>query len=226
MGTLLFLGPDDALCRAVTDCFAEHSYHVERVTPSQTPSSPARLESFFNERIPDVVMIRPSWQGRGAFLESTSGEWEEAIAQNIETVTLLLQAAAKRLATLQNGGRILVSSHVAALMPFHGLSLLGTTLAAVTALVKMLALEMAPHGITVNAVAGGPGLEGLPQTSRERLHQDIPLKGDAARSLVSLCLFLASEGASHITGQTLSVEGGFLLTRGAGVSPYVERSVD
>ena len=220
---LIFFGPTDALSEVVINHFAKHGYLVEETTAQEIDFlDPVKLEDFLNTVTPDVVMIYPSWQGRGAFLESTTEQWETAMSQNIEAVTYLLQASAKRLGALGRGGRIIVLSHVAALTPFNGLSILGTTLAAVKALIKMLAVELAPHGVTVNSVAAGPLLEGLPQTSQQRLRDDTPLGGDANASLASLCLFLVSGGADHLTGQTLSVEGGFLLTRGPGVSPYAQ----
>ena len=221
--TLMFFGPTDALSDAVTNHFARHDYLVERTTGQETDFlDPVKLGALLNTVTPDVVMIYPSWRGRGSFLESTGEQWETAIGQNIEAVTYLLQASAERLGALGKGGRIIVLSHVAALTPFNGLSVLGTTLAAVKALIKMLAVELAPYKITVNSVAAGPLLEGLPQTSQQRLKDDTPLGGDANASSASLCLFLASGGADHITGQTLNVEGGFLLTRGSGVSPFAQ----
>lgn len=221
--TLLFFGSQDALAASVTQHFAEHGFVVEQVTQQDADFlDPTQLERVLSTKNPDVVVVRPSWQGRGSFLESTTREWESALGQNVEAVTYLLQASAQRLEGLGRGGRVIVLSHVAALAPFHGLSLLGTTLAAVTVLVKMLALELAPHQVTVNAVAAGPELEGLSQASRSRLAADTPLGTDTRSSLASLCLFLASAGAQHITGQTLSVDGGFLLTRGTGLSPYAE----
>lgn len=97
---------------------------------------------------------------------------------------------------------------------------MGTTLSAVTVLVKMLALELAPD-VTVNSVAVGPLAAGLklPDEAVARLVRDTPL-GEGFEAVAEVCLFLASEAARHLTGQTLPVEGGFLLTRGDGVSPY------
>jgi len=114
-----------------------------------------------------------------------------------------------------------VLSHVAALAPLRGLSLLGTTLSAVSALVKMLALELAPY-TTVNAVALGPLAQGLELSDAavDKLKEDTPFEQDPLTTAADVCLFLASEAGRHITGQTLPVEGGFLLTRGSGVSPY------
>ena len=137
-------------------------------------------------------------------------------------VTYLLQAAGKYFRT-KKSGRVIVLSHVSALAPLRGLSLLGTTLSAVSALVKMLALELAPN-VTVNSVALGPLLEGLElsESSAQRLRGDTPLEHDTLSAAAEVCLFLSSEAGRHLTGQTLPVEGGFLLTRGSGISPYAD----
>lgn len=221
--TLLFFGSEDAISEGVVRGFSEQGFVVRQVTGREVDFlDPAQLEHVLGAESPEVVVVYPSWRGHGSFLESTTTEWESSLAQNVEAVTYSLQAAAQQLEYLNKGGRIIVLSHVASLEPFQGLSILGTTLAAVKVLVKMLALELAPHNITVNAVAMGPGLEGLSQTAQDRLAADTPFGAETRASLVNLCLFLASEGARHITGQTLNVDGGFLLTRGAGVSPYAE----
>ncbi len=217
--TLLFFGPEDAVSQSVTAWFATNGFAIDHITPDSNDFLNSGLIGLLLKSVtPYVIMLYPKPLKQGVFLETTTEDWDAAL-QTIEAVTYLLQASAQRLNELGRG-RILVLSHVAALAPFRGLSLVGTTLTAVTALIKMVALELAPCGVTVNAVAVGPLLEGLPEASKARLAADTPLGTDTGLSLAKLCLFLASEAADYITGQTMPVDGGFLLTRGSGLSPY------
>ncbi len=224
---LVLVGRDDPLSGALLEAFTTHGYVCQSLRLEDAGSADSitvAAKRHLTVLSPDVVVICPSWRGRGAFLDSSAGEWQEALHENVEVVTYVMQAAADVFKASQKEGRIIVTSHVAALTPFRGLSLLGTTLAAVKALVKMLALELAPLKTTVNSVALGPLVEGLelPDASTDKLRQDTPLQDDMFTAAAEVCLFLASEAGGHLTGQTLPVEGGFLLTRASGGSPYAD----
>lgn len=223
MKKLLFLGRDDALSKGLLERFNAEDFSCQYLAKdAEAYKNISKLEHALTTEQPDVLIVYPPYQGRGRFLDSTASAWEEALGQNVEATTYILQAALKTFSTSSSGGRIILLNHVSALAPLQGLSLMGTTLSALNALVKMLALELAPHDATVNSVAVGPfaaGLE-LAQQANERLEQDTPLKTDEFEAAADLCLLLCSKGARHWTGQVLRADGGFLLTRGSGVSPY------
>lgn len=121
----------------------------------------------------------------------------------------------------QGGGRIVVTASVAGLQaePFVSYAY-ALAKAAVVRLVQQAALELAPHGITVNAIAPGFIKTGI---GNGRLHDDdvaiglvphIPLGrlGDAA-DLQGLAVFLASRASAYITGAVIPVDGGYLLNQ-------------
>ena len=89
--------------------------------------------------------------------------------------------------------------------------------AGVLGLTRHLAKEYAPHKILVNTMAPGPALvernfEIMDEEAREQLRQEIPLGRYAEPSdLSAVVRFLASEGARHITGATLDVNGGYVM---------------
>jgi NAD(P)-dependent dehydrogenase (short-subunit alcohol dehydrogenase family) len=91
------------------------------------------------------------------------------------------------------------------------------TKAGVLGLTRHLAKEYAPHQILVNTVAPGPAdvernAEILTPEAREQLRRDIPLGRFAEPEDISaVVLFLASEGARHITGATIDVNGGYVM---------------
>jgi meso-butanediol dehydrogenase / (S,S)-butanediol dehydrogenase / diacetyl reductase len=78
-----------------------------------------------------------------------------------------------------------------------------------------MALELAPHGIRVNAIAPGPTLTGLTRASYadpERRRATIPLgRMGQPEDMVGAILFLASDEALWVTGSTVTVDGGYLV---------------
>lgn len=109
-------------------------------------------------------------------------------------------------------GRIVNTSSIAARGVVAGGSY-GAAKGAVEALTRTAAVELAPHGITVNCIA--PGLVGAgmfmstPENFRQELAQRIPMGRLADPSEIAACVvFLCSAGASYVTGQTLTVCGG------------------
>ncbi|MEM7738859.1 MAG: SDR family oxidoreductase [Deinococcota bacterium] len=175
---------------------------------------------------PNVIILCPTWQGRGNFLSSTTAEWLGALENNVETPVYILKTLINY---VYSGGKvdaIINLSHVAAGTPLRGLSALGTTLSATHVLVNMTALELASYGVRANTVILGPQLDRLviAKENMRRLEHDTPVEQDSLEAVATTCLMLASPAGKHLTGQTLDVSGGFLLTKAEGASPFADVS--
>lgn len=148
----------------------------------------------------------------------TTAEIQRMIDINMNGAFFLTRAAA----TLMKGdgvaGRIiLLSSQGAHTGGYVGSTVYAMTKSAVISLVKSMARELAPHRITVNAVA--PGVVDTPMIRRDvsesalaDFMKMVPLGRIAQpREIADCCLFLASDWASYVTGHTLDVNGGQLM---------------
>lgn len=148
------------------------------------------------------------------FLETSLQDWQEVLDVNLSGAFLCGQSAAKRMVAAGKRGRIInvtsVHEHVpkkesaAYCAPKGGLGLL----------TKVMALELAQHGITVNAVA--PGEIATPMTGgedvdpHERERPGIPVgRPGHAREIADAIAFLASPQASYVTGESFVIDGGF-----------------
>ncbi|MFI6455803.1 SDR family NAD(P)-dependent oxidoreductase [Streptosporangium amethystogenes] len=148
-------------------------------------------------------------------LDMTAAEWDEVFAVNVRGVMLASQAFARASGALGGGRRIVNVSSGAARSARVGAAHYCSSKAAVEMLTRVLALEFAPSGITVNAVA--PGLIEVPATvalSAEYVAalvagQPVHRMGTPAE-IARACVFLADPDSSFITGSVLDVDGGFL----------------
>jgi len=118
----------------------------------------------------------------------------------------------------RGGGRILFTSSVQGnYVAVPGCAHYAASKAGLTGLIRAAGLELAPHGITVNGVEPGLVLtdgvaEALSERRRDLMAQYVPLKRwGKPLEIAHAMLYLASEEASYVTGQTLVVDGGALL---------------
>ncbi len=143
-------------------------------------------------------------------------DWDAVINVNLKGVFLVTKAALRPMVRARYG-RIINIASVAGLAGNPGQANYAASKAGVIGFTKSLALEVASRNITVNAVA--PGLvetdmtAAMPEAARVRLLANIPL-GRAARpeEVAFAVSFLASEQASYITGQTINVSGGLVIS--------------
>ena len=173
-----------------------------------------------------IAVFSPGWYAVGEFMDTSPEDWDQAIHQNFERMIYAAQAAAKALISRGEGGRMIFLSSAAGLMPFLQTSVAGTTLTALGAVARMAAVDLGPHGITVNVVAAGwmdaawarPYLHA---EGRAFVEQGIPVgRIGEVQDVGALCCFLASDAAEYITGAIIPVDGGYTLTRAEGTSPY------
>lgn len=148
------------------------------------------------------------------FLTTTLEEWEGQLRVNL-TGTFLCAQAAARVMVRQGGGRIVNVASISGQRGGQGRAGYGAAKAGVIQLTKVMAVELAPRGITVNAVAPGPVVTEMSkgthtEATRKSYHNRIPLKRyGTQREVAAAALFLASPEASFVTGHTLNVDGGF-----------------
>ncbi len=164
----------------------------------------------------DVVVANAGITNYGEFLTYTPDAFDTLMAVNLRGSYFTAQAAAQEMIRQQTEGRIVFLSSVTGLVAHRNLSAYGITKAGIRMMAKTLALELGPHGITVNAIGAGA-------TITERTLQDDPdyernwnsvaPNGRTATvdDIAAAALFLASAEARHVTGETLMVDGGWTL---------------
>jgi len=145
--------------------------------------------------------------------ELSFAQWQAIVGVNL---TGTFNATQKAIPILRNGGRIVNLSSVSGQTGLFGQANYSSSKAAIIALTKVSARELARQNITVNAIAPGfidVGMsKGMPDEVTENFKKQIPLGrlGDV-REIVDAALFLASPMASYITGHVLNVNGGFYM---------------
>jgi NAD(P)-dependent dehydrogenase (short-subunit alcohol dehydrogenase family) len=150
------------------------------------------------------------------FLETSERDWDIVADLNMKGSFFGAQAAARQMVAQGGGGRIIFSSSVTGVQACQNLSAYGVTKAALRHMAKVIALELAPHRITVNAIAIGAILNdrNLADDPDYAAHWDdaTPLgRVGQPQDIANALRFLASEQASWVTGHTLLVDGGWTM---------------
>jgi 3-oxoacyl-[acyl-carrier protein] reductase len=148
--------------------------------------------------------------------DMTEQDIDAIFATNVKGTMLAVKAAAPALAESGHGRVIITSSITGPITGFPGWSHYGATKAAQLGFLRTAAIELAGDGITINAVMPGnietEGLAEMGQEYRQQMESSVPLKrlGTVA-DIGNAALFLATDEAAYITGQTIVVDGGQIL---------------
>jgi len=148
--------------------------------------------------------------------DMTERDFDEIFATNVKGTMLAAKAAIPALTRSSHGRIIITSSITGPITGDPGWSHYGATKAAQLGFMRTAAIELAALGITVNAVLPGniesEGMDELGDEYTQRMAATIPLKrlGTAAE-IGNAALFLATDEAAYITGQTIVVDGGQVL---------------
>jgi NAD(P)-dependent dehydrogenase (short-subunit alcohol dehydrogenase family) len=185
---------------------------------ARSPADAARLRELIEARHGglDVVFLNAGIAQLAPFESSDEALYDSHMETNVKGVVFTLQ---RLLPILRPGASVIVNSSLAALRAAPNMALYAASKGAVSALVRTLAVELAPRGIRVNTLSPAmihtpiQGKFGLPPAMLEaalsEAQKRIPLGrfGDASE-VAAVALFLAGAGASFVTGQELAVDGG------------------
>ena len=161
----------------------------------------------------DVLVASAGIGIQKPMLETTFEDWNAIISVNLTGVFLCGKAAAARMAP-RGFGRIINISAVAGMRGIPGRCAYGASKGGVNSLTQVMAVELGPLGITVNAIAPGP----INTPLTDRMHTDATRRGytqamplrryGTLAEAAGVASFLASDDAAFVTGHTLPVDGG------------------
>lgn len=165
----------------------------------------------------DILVNNAGLEKKSAFWDTSEADYDKVMAVNLRGPFFLSQVFVQRLREAKKPGRIINISSVHEDMVFPGFATYCCSKGGLRMLMRDLALELGPLGITVNNVAPGaiatPINQSLLQNKTElkALLANIPLgRLGTPEDVAGLVAFLASDDASYITGSTFVIDGGLM----------------
>ena len=148
-------------------------------------------------------------------LRMSQAEWDAVINVNLKGTFNCIKAVSRPMVK-QRSGRIISIASIIGLMGNPGQANYAASKAGIIALTKTIAKELASRNINANAVAPGfiqtEMTAKLPEDIKKKMLEAIPLaKLGTPQDVANLCLFLASDESSYITGQVITIDGGMVM---------------
>jgi glucose 1-dehydrogenase len=170
----------------------------------------------------DILVNNAGIEQKYPFLETPTDYWHKVLAVNLTGPFFCARSAGKRMAAQGRGGRIINISSVHEDLPMPTNAPYCATKGGLRMLMRTIAVELAPHKITVNDIA--PGAIDTPMDAPLKQHpeemhdllSEIPLgRMGQPDEVAELCAYVASDAAAYITGTTLFIDGGLIRQAGS-----------
>jgi 3-oxoacyl-[acyl-carrier protein] reductase len=165
----------------------------------------------------DILVNNAGLTKDNLFMVMKDEQWDEVIAVNLTSTFMLMRAAARAMMRAKSGyGRIINISSVSGLIGNPGQGNYAAAKAGMIGMSKSLAREVASRGITVNCIAPGfiktPMTDALNEKQTAAIKDAIPAqKFGSPDDVAAAAVYLASNEAGYITGETLNVNGGLVM---------------
>ena len=190
---------------------------MRRLDLSDAENGPPVVDELADELGGLDVLVNNAGTGDSTpFVDVELDTWRHILETDLTGAFLCAQAAARRLIAGGRGGRIVNVTSIHEHVPLEGSAAYCAAKGGLGLLTKVMALELAEHGITVNAV--GPGEIATPMTGNEDAdprteeRPGIPARrpGDA-REVAALIAFICRDEAAYLTGASIVMDGGLQL---------------
>jgi glucose 1-dehydrogenase len=162
----------------------------------------------------DAVVANAGLTHWSSFFDYEPADFERVVALNLRGSFFLAQAGARAMRRQGDGGRILLMSSVLGARGVPSVAVYALTKAALRMMARSIAVEVGPYGITANALAPGATLTAR-TLAAEPDYEDVwrrlnPIQRvGTPLDMAEAALFLLSPAASYVTGQTLTIDGGW-----------------
>ena len=186
---------------------------------SDTDAALEKIEEFRDRQGTIDIFIHNAGHGmRVPFLEHGFDDWQRTLDVHLSAGFRLSQAVARHMVE-QSRGRIIFVSSIIASMGRENVPAYGAAKGGMNALVRVMATELGPHGITVNAIAPGYVVTDLtkPLQDDPAFFESVRSKTPAGRwgepeDIGWAALYLASDAASYVNGHVLTIDGGLTIS--------------
>lgn len=163
----------------------------------------------------DVLMNNAGVGGNIPFLETSLADWNRIVGINLTGAFMVAQAVAREMVRT-GGGKIVNIASLSGQRGGNGRAAYGAAKAGLDLLTKVMAVELAPHGINVNNIAPGAIETEMAKfahdaATRAAYNYLIPMtRYGTPEEIADAAVFLSSDEARYVHGHTLNVDGGFL----------------